>query len=322
MDFLSALLAYLNIGFFCSLVARFSGANASMLIFCSLLYLGGKPLETVGVMITYLAFMNLTNYTQEQRLNFRNMHFFSGRRILIPLVIILLCLSIYPFLAVVIFLGVFLLEVLAKLYFQIPREERLPAKVLTAYAAAASAVSVLALLIVPYMPSHVYYLIGGTVILALCAFFRWVGNDRTRCEAIWDRLIIISFAFTGLFGFDMTAWIQDMRRADRSVLNDYMPFITVPAFYVSFIALDLIYGIFSLSGLALTLFATIAIRIFGAYKMSGKGRFNPIALTVTVLAVLCLFLTQPSPSGLVELMTVSGPDLSFQPSSLFQWLGL
>ena len=56
--------------------------------------------------------------------------------------------------------------------------------------------------------------------------------------------------------------------------------------------------------------------------MSGKGRFNPIALMVTVLAVLCLFLTQPSPSGLVELMTISSSDMSFHPGSLFQWLGL
>ena len=62
----------------------------------------------------------------------------------------------------------------------------------------------------------------------------------------------------------MTDWIQDMRRTERSVLGTYMPFIAVPAFYVSLIALNLIYGIFSLSGLALTLFATIAIRIFGA----------------------------------------------------------
>lgn len=322
LDFLSALVAYLNIGFFCSLVARFSGANASMLIFCSLLYMGGRPLETVGIMITYLAFMNLTSYTQEQRLNFRNMYFFGGRRILIPLVIILLCLSIYPFLSVAIFLGVFLLEVLAKLYFQLPQEHRLPVKILVSYAGAASVVSVAALLAVPFMPSRVYYLIGGTVILALCAFFRWAGNDRTRCAALWDKLIIASFAFTGLFGFDMTDWIQDMRRTERSVLGTYMPFIAVPAFYVSLIALNLIYGIFSLSGLALTLFATIAIRIFGAYKMSGKGRFNPIALMVTVLAVLCLFLTQPSPSGLVELMTISSSDMSFHPGSLFQWLGL
>ena len=107
--------------------------------------------------------------------------FFRRTQILIPLVIILLCLSIYPFLSVAIFLGVFLLEVLAKLYFQLPQDHRLPVKILASYAGAASVVSVAALLAVPFMPSRVYYLIGGTVILALCAFFRWAGNDRTRC---------------------------------------------------------------------------------------------------------------------------------------------
>ena len=271
LDFLSALVAYLNIGFFCSLVARFSGANASMLIFCSLLYMGGRPLETVGIMITYLAFMNLTSYTQEQRLNFRNMIFSADAEFLFHWLS-----SFYVFLFIhfclwLFFLGVFLLEVLAKLYFQLPQDHRLPVKILASYAGAASVVSVAALLAVPFMPSRVYYLIGGTVILALCAFFRWAGNDRTRCAALWDKLIIASFAFTGLFGFDMTDWIQDMRRTERSVLGTYMPFIAVPAFYVSLIALNLIYGIFSLSGLALTLFATIAIRIFGSLQMSGKG---------------------------------------------------
>lgn len=54
LDFATALISFLNIGLFSAIVSRFTGANIAMIVFCAILYVGGKPLETIGMMITYL----------------------------------------------------------------------------------------------------------------------------------------------------------------------------------------------------------------------------------------------------------------------------
>lgn len=40
LDFISALIIFLNAGFLSAIVARFTGANMTILILCSLLYAG------------------------------------------------------------------------------------------------------------------------------------------------------------------------------------------------------------------------------------------------------------------------------------------
>ena len=49
LNFVDAIVAFLNIGLFSSLISRFTGANTAILVFCSLLYLGCEPLETIGI---------------------------------------------------------------------------------------------------------------------------------------------------------------------------------------------------------------------------------------------------------------------------------
>lgn len=308
MNFVTALIACLNIGFFSALISRFTGASMTMLVFCCLMYVGGRPMETAGVMMTYLVFMKLTVYTQEHRMSYKHLRYFHGWKGLAPLAVIFLCLFVYPFLAVALFVGIFLIELLARLYDSIPADERMSAKEITPYAIVASAITVIAFTLTYFIPDEYYYLIGGAVILLLCLFFWWIGNDRTRLADVWDKVILAAFVPAGLFGFDLTDWLQDMKRTgETSRLTASLPFIFIPAFFVTFVFANFAFGVFSLSGLALTLFSTISIRLFGYYHVSEKGKFNPVALGVTVLAVICLFLTAPEPTGFSDLIDAALP---------------
>lgn len=68
MDFVTTLAYFLNAGVFSAVISRFSGAPISILACCAILYVGATPLETIGIMLTYLVFMRLTIYTQKDRL--------------------------------------------------------------------------------------------------------------------------------------------------------------------------------------------------------------------------------------------------------------
>ena len=70
LDFITTLAYFLNVGVFSAVISRFSGAPISILVCCAVLYVGATPLETIGIMLTYLVFMRLTIYTQKNRVNF------------------------------------------------------------------------------------------------------------------------------------------------------------------------------------------------------------------------------------------------------------
>ena len=80
----------------------------AMLVFCALLYMGSEPMETVGIMLTYLVFMRLTIYTQKRKLNFKKLQVFKGMRVFVPVLLIVISLFLYPFAALAIFLLLFM----------------------------------------------------------------------------------------------------------------------------------------------------------------------------------------------------------------------
>lgn len=309
MDFISALVTFLNIGFFCAIVSRFTGANVTMLILCSLLYVGGKPLETAGIMMTYLVFMRLTMYTQQTgRISYKDFHLFKGWHLIFPGLLILVSLIVYPFAALAFFLALFIAELLIRLYEETPKNLRVAPGKLIPYAAVAGALTTACFAATAFIPEEIYYGIAGCVILLLCGFFWWIGQNRSRLASTWDNVILASFIPAGLFGFDLSDWLKDMQRSGKpSFLAANMPFIFLPAFFIAFVCGNLFFGIFSFSGLILTFFSALAIRLFGYYEMSGRGKTNLIALAVTILAAVCLFLTAPTPTGIAEAIDVFLP---------------
>ena len=89
-----------------------------------------------------------------------------------------------------------------------------------------------------------------------------------------------------------------MRRHVNSTLIAYnLPFIFLPVFFIGFLMANILFGIFSLSGLVITFFGALGLRLFGYYEMSRKGKANLVSLGFTVLAILLLLITAPEPTG-------------------------
>ncbi len=302
MDLITSIVYFLNIGFFSAIVARFTGANVTVLTLAGLLYVGGRPVETMGIMMTYLVFLRLTVYTQEgYRLNFKDFHYFHGWKLVIPSTLVVLGLLFYPFLALAVFIAVFISELLYSMYQKMPRNLRMPQKTLATYAIISAVILTASLAAVQFIPEDYYYGAAGAVIFLLCAFFWWVGQDRTRLASSWTAVQYACFIPAGLFGFDFSDWLVDLKRTGTSEkLAKNMPFIVLPAFFIGFVASNILFGLISFSGLILTFFAALGIRLFGYYEMSGRGKTNPVALAVTILAGVCLFLTAPQPTGITE----------------------
>lgn len=299
LDLISSLVYFLNIGFFCAIVSRFTGANVTVLILASLLYIGGKPFETVGIMATYLVFMRLTMYTQGNRLNYKTFQIFKGWRIIAAALLVILCVLIYPFAGLAIFLACFIAELLLRMYREADHTKLLPVPQLASYAAIAAVIMTAGMFATKFIPENYYYGLAGFFIFALAAFFWWIGENRRRLASVWDGIILASFLPAGLFGIDLSDWLADMRRTGgSSKLAANMPFIFLPAFYLTFIAANIFFGVFSFAGLILTFFSAIGIRLFGYYEMSGRGKANLVSLAVIILAAVCLFLTAPEPTGI------------------------
>ncbi len=309
MDLIGAVISFLNVGFFSGIVSRFTGANMTVLILASLLYLGGRPVEIVGIMMTYLVFMRLTMYTQDHRINYKELKIFTGWKLWLLGILVLLCLLIYPFAALALFLAFFLTELMARVYEETDPKDRLPVSTLATYAGIAGAITTGCFAATMLIPEEYYYGISAAAILAVAAFFWWIGQDRKRLAGSWDNVIMGSFIPAGLFGLDLSDWLEDMRRhGKQSKLAKSLPFIYLPAFYIAFIAGNVFFGIFSFSGLILTFFSALSIRLFGYYQMSGKGRTNLVSLAVVILAAVCLLLTAPTPTGISEVIDVFLPS--------------
>ena len=256
MDFITTLAYFLNVGVFSAVISRFSGAPISILVCCAVLYVGATPLETIGIMLTYLVFMRLTIYTQKNRVNFKKMEVFPGWKIIPAIALILISLILYPFAGLAIFLLVFMAEVLAKMRIKIPEERRMEKGELMPYIIGGAVLMTLSMVAVKFIPETLYYGLGGFVILALCAFFWWVGNDRDRLASVWDKVILAAFIPAGLYGFDMADWIDDLKRNVNPTRLAYnLPFVFLPVFFIAFLMANILFGIFSLSGMVIVFFS-------------------------------------------------------------------
>lgn len=99
----------------------------------------------------------------------------------------------------------------------------------------------LSMITVKFIPETLYYGLGGFVILALCAFFWWVGNDRDRLASVWDKIILAAFIPAGLYGFDMADWIDDLKRNVNPTRLAYnLPFVFLPVFFIAFLMANIL----------------------------------------------------------------------------------
>ena len=144
-----------------------------------------------------------------------------------------------------------------------------------------------------------------------------LGQDRDRLSSIWDKVIILSFIPLGLFGFDIADWLDDMRRNINPTPIAYnLPFIFLPVLYVGFLMANILFGIFSLSGMVIVFFGALGLRLFGYYEVSRKGKANLLSIGITVLALFLLFLTAPEPTGVSKLVD------AFLPTNYYHFQGI
>ena len=309
LSFLTGIIYLLNIGIFSTLIARFSGANMSILVFCALLYCGTKPLETLGIMLTYLVFMRLAIYTQKNRLDLKQRVTLKGWKMYVVIAVILGLLFVYPFASLAIFLLAFMVEALIQMRAKMPKERLMSAREIAPYSIGGAVIMIICMLLISRFPEQYYYIFGGIVALLICAFFWWLSTDRDKMARQWDKILMLSFIPAGLLGFDLADWLEDMRRSIHYSKVAYnIPAIMLPAFFIAFVAFNLLFGIFPLSGLFLALFAAVGLRLFGYYEMSGRGRGNVVALGITVLAVALLLLVEPEPTGLSQYVDAIMPN--------------
>ena len=244
LEILNAIAPFISIGLFSSIVSRFSGANLSILVFCALIYTGTSPVETASIMITYLIFTKLTLHTQKYPISFKRLRAFKGILILLPIFLIIFILT-------------FMLEIMTQTYEQIPVHERFSIKEIALYTTISSILMIVPFALTKYIPYNIYYITGGIIALVACAFFKWIGDNRTRLQNIWDKIIIISFILSGLFGFDFTNWFKDMKRLKSTRFHKNLSLIVFPTFFITLIMSNVLFGMFSLSGLCTTFFTAL-----------------------------------------------------------------
>ncbi len=311
MEFLTAMLPYVNIGFFGALAARFTGANLSAIVLCCVLFLGATPIQAVGMLLTFLVFMQLTRHTQNNRLTWKSLRIFYGWRILIPVLFIALTLAMNPFYAIAAFVGFFLMEVMALLYHELPVDNKITWQQWIGKSVVGIICATVGLLILPLIPANYFYMAASVIITAACALAYYLGKHRRVLQKSWDFLVYGSYVFLGIYGLEFSDWLTDVQRPQKTALMRYLPLITIPVVFGTFIIANVMYGTVTLSGLIIALAATIATRLFGYYEVSGKGEFSIIALGMTLLAVICLALVQPVPVGVRDLLMMPMPNWTF-----------
>lgn len=299
LNLLTSLLALFNIGFFGNLVARLTGANVSILLFCGLLFMGATPVQVAGIMVTYLVFIKLVVFTQGNRLSFKNFQIFRGWILWAAIAVSVAALFVYPFGALTLFLMIFLLELTVRLGARVPEPLRIPMKTRIIYILIGSALMTGGIALTTVIPPVAYMYAGTAVALLMCLFFWWIGNDRTRLNGAWDSIILSMFLLTGLFGFDFSEWLMDMHREEttRSHLTENLPLVVIPSFFIAMLVSNLLFNIFPISGIVMVIFGALCIRLFGFYVGSGRGRMSLVALGFTVLAVICVLLVNPPLTG-------------------------
>ena len=285
MDNILSLLPFFDVGVIAAVIARFTGINLSMMVLMALLYIGGTPLETVMTMLVFNAFTYFTVYTQRHILGIKDLTFFPGVKMLIPVIITLALATFNPFLGIMLFIAFFLAETFAKMYHTMDLKSRPSRNEIIKMSIISAVLMVLGVALIRWFPADYYYILAGVLILCF-AFLMLLAGDRRRFTGIWDGILYISAFVTGISGIIADDWFFSM--------------------IVALIAGYAMYQYFSVGSLFVTVGAALTIRFFGVYNYGLHGKFSYLALGATVLAVLVFWLIQPVPTGLPEVSDAAG----------------
>ncbi|WP_298703820.1 hypothetical protein [uncultured Veillonella sp.] len=301
LDVLLATLPYLGAGLVVAIVSRFTGVAMSFLLVPTLLYWGATPLEVVAFMLTFVVYNNFTLETQDMRLDMKNLSFFKGWRLVLPLIVSLILAFIAPPVSVAFFILCFILELGAVVYGKIDDRERPKFSTVMGFAVMATIWAVLGVVLLPWLPSQYFYGLVGLMILVITAIAWYAGAHRSAWRGMWSQLWCFASLFLGAFGLEFTSYIKGLRRSPRSAMDSLFPLIAVIAALFGAVAMYSIHNIFAMPSLMAAVGAALGTRAFGVYEYSKQGSFSYTAIAVAILAAVCLLLVGPVPTGLPNL---------------------
>lgn len=298
MDIFSVIIPFLMAGLMSAVFSRFTGVNMSMYLLMIFLYMGAKPGELIIAMLLFNTFTYFTIYSQQHVMTMKTFIIFPGIKFIIPLVITLGLALLSPFLGIVFFVVVFLLEIFAKIYTGMNKKLRPTKQQLVQMSAAASVCVLVGVFLIRFIPEQYYYIVAGAAILLLTILMAIAGNRR-RFESQWDGILYGSTFITGLVGIDATDWLMSMRRTNQSMLARCYPIVINAASIIGLILAYGLYRYFSVGALFATIGASIGIRFFGLPDFSDRGPFSRVTIALAVIAALVFLISQPQPTGIL-----------------------
>lgn len=301
LDVLLATLPYLGAGLVVAILSRFTGVAMSFLLVPTLLYWGATPIEVVAFMLTFVVYNNFTLETQDMRLDMKNLSFFKGWRIVLPLIVALILAFIAPPVSVAFFVLCFILELGAVVYSKIDARERPAFNQVLVLTVIATIWCVVGVVLLPWIPSQYFYAIVGLLMLVITAVVWYVGKHRHAYVGVWMQLWCFALLFLGAFGLEFTSYIKGLRRSPRNTMDTLYPLIAVIAALFGAVALYAFHNLFAMPSLIAAVGAALGTRAFGAYEYSKQGSFSYTAIVMAVLAAFCLLLVGPTPTGLPNL---------------------
>ena len=175
-------------GLMSAVFARFTGINMSMYLLMIFLYMGAKPGETIVAMLLFNTFTYFTVYSQQHVMTMKTFIIFPGVKFIIPLVITLGLALLSPFLGIVFFVVVFLLEIFAKIYTSMNKKIRPTKQQLVQMSAVASVCVLVGVFVIQFIPEQYYYLVAGAAILLLTVLM-WIAGDAAGGIAVGRHFI-------------------------------------------------------------------------------------------------------------------------------------
>ena len=174
MEYIFALLPYFTIGIVAAFISRFTGITISFLLVPTLLYWGATPVEVVS----FTLYNTFTLETQDVRLDFKELTFFPGWKLAIPLVISFGLSLVSPHVSIGLFIFFFILELGAALYKRIPQAERPTLKQIGISSLLAAGWTIVGVLAYRHIPDTWYFLLVGIAMLGLTWFAYYAGANR------------------------------------------------------------------------------------------------------------------------------------------------
>ena len=254
-------------------------------------------------MLLFTLYNTFTLETNDFRLDFKELTFFPGWRLAIPILTSLLLTIVHPVASIGVFLLAFILELGASIYKRIPKNDRPSIQELATACIAAIIACMLGIVVFHFFPRDLYFIIVGLAILALTAFAWYAGSHRSAFRSSWGIVWGATHIALGACGVEISSYAKGVLRNFSSPIDKLLGLTTMMAAFIGTLALFISHNDFSLPSLVAAVGCAFGIRIAGTYEFTKTGKFSYLATGLAILIVLCLYLVSPTPTGLPEILT-------------------